>query len=356
MRASALVSEALRNLRTGSTRALLLCALAFGLTAGPCLLDLIAVTTILDEQRSFRQAGAAVQIVEAAGSIAPEQCLAFATVPGVVGALALRMGPSSFRAASLPRTQPALVEVTGDVSTMLHVDSLEFDGVLLSEQLADTLSAEPGSEVPLLGSPAEVPVRGIFLWPDDGRLPTLSGAAVVEVPPAGAFDECWVEIWPVDDMLGASILSAVAQGEASPIRAQLNARLGEGHSTVALLDARITAFARYFAITAAGLLGFASTWMRRVEIASNLHAGATRSAVTLQTLLETTAWGTVHVIAVWACLLAAARALAYPADASAVFVSQAMTAGAASLAILLGALVGASSVRRSALFRYAKDR
>ena len=100
MRPTATASEAWRNLRSGTSRALLL-ALAFALLVGTlAAVDTRAVVEVLRGAADFRAAGAAVQTLQAPGRVSGSQCDALGDVAGF-RAGAFRAG-EPLRALNLP--------------------------------------------------------------------------------------------------------------------------------------------------------------------------------------------------------------------------------------------------------------
>lgn len=363
MRLGPVLSEAWRNLASGTTHAVLFCLISMFFITGACVLDLTSVTGILTKQREFRESGATVQVVSGSGGISADRCLSLTHIRGVSGAMAFRASPSSFDVSTLPSNPPPLFEATGDIDhflptpTPLDLETTAPAGVLLSGSLAERLGARAGSILALKSG--SVVVINSFFWPPDGRASMLDGAAVAEVPASGRFEECWVDVWPPDKDTRALLLAAtipdpnVAQ---PPIIAQLNPSLGPGEETSNLLATRVTGALKYAAIPIAFGLGFVSTFIRRIEIASSLHAGGRRAQLTVQLALEATVWSTIAAIAAAAALLVITLRLATADDRLSVVGTQLIVVLAATAATVLGAIAGTTFVRAKHLFRYIKDR
>lgn len=363
MTLGAVFSEAWRNLASGTTRGVLFSLVYACAISGACILDLLSVTGILTEQREFREAGANIQVVSGAGGISADHCLSLSGIPGVSGAMVLRPSPSSFALSVLPSNPPALYEVSGDLDhffpSLRPVDSKapSQEGVLLSTSLAEKLGAHANSVLAFHGG--SVVVRDVFPWPQDGRASMLDGAAVAEVPASGRFDECWVDVWPPGNSTRALLLVAtIPESDVAkpPNIGQLNPSLGPGKDTTALLASRVTNVVRYAAVAIAFGLGLVSTLVRRVEIASSLHAGARRAQLAIQLALEATAWSAVAALAATATLLVIAKRLTTADDMPSVMEMQLTTQFAATAATVLGAIAGVALVRAKSLFRYIKDR
>jgi len=258
--------------------------------------------------------------------------------------------------AVLPRTEPVLIEYAGDLTSVVQSTLDERGGVVLDRSVAEELGPMSTSTIPG-ASGGEIRVAGSFEWPDDGRLPSLSGAALSPVPANGRFDECWVRAWPPDEHLEPLYLLATdgALG-AEPRTLPLNPTLGTGRPTSLLLENRATALVPWAPPLLALTIGFLAVWLRRVEIAGNLAAGARRTDVTLQAVIETIIWvipalSAVAAIAYWQVVSAIA-----PGDAIVVFAEQLAPILAAGASAVFGTTLGTLTVRRAALYRYAKDR
>lgn len=358
LRPRALFSEAGRNIASGTTRAVTFTVLLTLIAAACCAVDLLSISSILHQQRTFREAGGDVQTVSAPGRISAERCLALGGSPQVEAVAALRAPDLTTPLAVLPATPPALIEAAGDVADILTSTPQSGPGLYLDVDLADTLAVTRGDSLAL--QTGSVDVAGVFSWPADGRSPLLSGATVSAVAPTGTFDQCWARIWPADNSLTTALLSAVvadtSDAAQAPIIAQLNGRLGPAENTATLLIDRSTRLLALGVLTVALLLGFISIRTRRVEIAANRASGAAPAETTLQLLLETAVWVGVAGLAAAAITLLTTHLLIDPGDATAVFLEQLRTLGLSSVAALTGAALGTATVRRTSLYRYAKDR
>lgn len=363
MKVSAVISEAWRNLGTGTTRGLLFSLISICVITGSCVLDMHGITAILAGQRDFRDAGATVQVVSGAGGISGSQCLALGEVAGISNAMAVRSSSAPLAVSVLPSTPPALFEASGAIFHFLPPrDPLNprirsDGGVNLSSSIAEKLGSSPGDMLAVQG--IEVLVTDVFSWPIDGRASLLDGAAVVSVPPTGRFDECWVDVWPPDTRMRTLLLAATIPdpdtGRPATVT-QLNPTLGPGKPTAELLALRDTRIIRWAAITVAFGLGFVSVFIRRIEVAFSVHSGARHRLVTIQMAFEAIAWSSIAALATFAAIVIIARQFAQAADVSAVIGVQMPTVFAAAAAIVLGAMTGSVCIRSKSLFRYAKDR
>lgn len=354
MRLASVVSEAWRDLLTGTTRAATL-ALVLTLGVGAlAVLDARAMVDVLRTAEEFRTAGAATWVLEDQDNIDGTRCDALDGVGGM-RAGALRQGPS-LRALAMPSSQLTSWEATpGLLAAATGRDDVAADlGVWVSQDLATTLGLTAGST--LVTTDGRTPVAGVYTWPDDGRARTLGYAVVVPVAATGTFSQCWASTWPPDQDTAGLLYSATGtKVGAQATFGQLNGRLGAALDAPALLDARLTRWAPAAAAVLGLAVGWAGVRMRRLQVAAALHARVPRAHLTWQLLLEAAAWTLVAVLVGAAATGWAAR-VGNPDPSSAVWVTSMRTVGAGGAAVLLGTLVGVAGTRERHLFRYFKDR
>lgn len=357
MRPKAVVTEAARNFASGTTRAplyALALALVLLLVAGT---DTRAVVDILRRADGYRSAGAAVQVLEAPGDIEAGRCEALSTIDGITAAGAVRAA-GTFTLLVLPSTDLRLFEATPGLAAVLSVDKTRPDGVWLSADLTEELNAPP--RMSLTTSLAEMAVAGTYPSPDDGRLPTLQHAVVAPVPATGTFDACWAEIWPpspeTNSLLRLALISKATSSNTTQItQRQLNSRLGQTYDSIGLFDGRLTRHAGSAAALAGLALGFASLRTRRLELASALHAGVPRVALTWQVLIETAGWAVIGSVLTLPVLWWLATA-GMPVQETDIWFLGARTVLVGAVATLLGATLAIMSTHERHLFRYFRDR
>lgn len=395
MRPRVILEEAAADLATGTTRALTWALLLIVLTAPVTALLLGQVRGSVRDAHALAAAGGAVTVLSAPGAVDPAACEALAQAQaehGMVLAGALRQTssrhPDALPGTSLPAydVTPGLVMLLldlrdggvpteeGDVSGAAGTSAV---GILLGEEATRTLlgqaalaTADPqtmneGASTP--GAAAhlgavwldgeEATVAGTYPWPRDGRRQGLSYAAAIPVAATGLFDECWVSSWPPREDLDVLIRGAVASGAtATTIEvSRLNTSLGQGDS-LALTFSRGPARALAAVLGAVGLvLGWLSIRLRRLEIASDLNAGADRTDLLGKLLLEVLCWTSVP--AAVAAGTGVALATGLPAADGGPLLLLALTgAGAILTGPLLGAAAGVLGVRESSLMSYSRDR
>ncbi|WP_159619104.1 hypothetical protein [Ruania rhizosphaerae] len=289
MRVTSILSEAWRNVITGTARVPLfaaLIALSAGLAASA---DITTVHTIHNNARSYIDAGGATQYILAENGVNTTACESLATYSAVNASGSLRQ-TADITIDSLPGSSFQTYEVSTGFARILGIPS-NGTGVWVSHEFAQTLGATTGTTLTSEGETLQI--TGIFDYPDDGRDSRLGYAFIVPVPEdTGAFNECWMKTWPQlddTDALLHSTLSAQSDGTDVAI-SQLNKSVGAHFDGPAQFAERLTRWSPLAAAMAGALLGLAWTRRRRLEHAASLHAGQTRTAMTTTALLETLAW------------------------------------------------------------------
>lgn len=355
MRLAGAVSEALRNIRSGTTRASVLALVFAAGVVGLASLDLVTVGALQRDSLTFDRAAASTKVVVGEGLIAGGDCDALAGTQGVRGAGALRPG-RPLTLTSAPDDPVPTYAVSPGMERVLAVRAVGGTGAWLPTSLAELLGVQPGSVLPTQSGPLRV--AGLFDHPEDGRDARLAYAILVPEAPATAFDECWASSWPsvrgLDEFLRWT--AAVQPGAATPMPiGQLNNALGPIYDPRAAFDARVT---RWNWVGAAGLgllLGYVASRRRRLEYASALHAGQARPAQLLTALLEGLVWvGGGLCVAAVLCLVMALSTVAEQ-QALALFAAVPVLAAAGPMA-MVGVLAGVLQTRERHLFEYFKDR
>lgn len=355
--------EAWRNVSTGATRALLGIGVFVVAIGAIGWFQASSVAGVAREAESFREAGATVQVVALAGRIDGAQCDALSSYPGIAASGAVRSS-DEVRLAASPSTSLPTFKVTPGMAGVLRVkpvgDQDASGGVWLAGDVADVLAVNGSRKAVPLSNGSSMTASGVFAYPTDGRLPTLAYTLVSPVPAHGVFDACWVEVWPeavsTFDLLSLPVLPPAPGEDASqPQAQQLNSTLGTQFDAQGRLS-KVPAWPMTGAavLLAAGL-GVVLIRLRRLELASALHAGLASTVLVLQVAFETLVWVSVAV----AVLLPAEWWIAAhgnPDPALAAFYPAARATVLAAAAILLAAVLQAALTREKHLFRHFKNR
>lgn len=359
MHLATVVDEARRDVASGTTRALLL-GVVFGtaMTATIALALGDAVRVIADGQR-FRDSGASTMVLTAEGRIAGDACDQLRSLPSARAAGAVRAAPSDTVASALVSNPIPSKEITPGFRGLIGAPvSGSRSGLLVSEDVARTLSIATGDPLPTATSSASV--EGIFAVPDDGRQGDLSFSLLLPQTTGDTrpYDQCWVEFWPPDPASAALLrTSLVAAGDDSdrPTLRALNTRLGREFDGSSELAAGLGARAPLIALVTGGALGWAAVRRRRLELASALHAGVARPALALGQALQAIVWITAG-SALAAPTLVALGTGSGRANAAALLAWGGVCLVTGALAAVSGTLFAVLATRERHLFRYFKDR
>ncbi|TFC48920.1 hypothetical protein [Cryobacterium shii] len=354
MRLRSVVSEALRNVGTRSSRPLLSFALFAIVVGALALFDLFGIKAILSESRAFLNSGAAISIISAPGEIDGAACDNLNSLSGVnaAGAIAesvpIRFLALPSSAVPVKRVSPGFVELLATRS-----DS-SVAGLYLSSELARALAVNVGD--PVQTAPGTASVAGVYDYPDDGRAPGLGWAVLVVEPAAGMFDACWESVPNAVSTGGDYLLTTVSENPTeSPTFGQLNTTLGKKfdarHEFINRPSSMVVVAAGAFGL----MLGFGSKRVRRLELASALHVGVTKSALVVQVVIEEAVW----LVAANAVVLGAAGWVIQSeldVDALVVFANGLRTAFSATACVFIGAAASVFMTQEKDLFRYFKAR
>lgn len=360
MRARSIISEALRDLVTGTTRAALFAGILGLVVGGLAVTEVSSVLGIVHEGESFRGSGAAVQVVASDGQVDGSRCDALTSIAGVHAAGAVRAA-RQVTALGLPTSGLTVWEATPgalDVLTRSTVveDRSDTDagGVWLSSDMADTLGVGPGSLLQTTDGPVDV--SGVYDWPDDGRDRFLGYSIVAPVLPGESFDRCLADIWPSDDETNA-LLYTVVDGPTDQIeQRQLNAAFGTSFSGSEAMASRVTRHAPVAAAIGGVLVGYAASRSRRLEIAAALHARVFRRDLAWSHVIQASVWTIACGVALAAVTLMVAHAQGTADSEIDAWYAGLRTICAGTLVAPVGAFLAVVSVRERHLFRFFKDR
>jgi hypothetical protein len=355
VRPRAILSEAGRNITSGTTRALLFGILLAVITAGLAIADTRSIVDIEQRAAGFVAAGASVRKMVAKKSTDAAACERLGAVPGIRSAGALREADAvvlrTMPSSAVPgyAVSPGFLEVLGGTAGAPA-------GVWISAELARTLAVRPGQT--MATTAGTLTVAGVFDYPDDGRDSRLAWAVLLPQPATGVFDECWADVWPLSESRKTLLYAALKVDTVAtdPVEiGQLNTRLGTVFDSLGLFGGRPTRFVVPGCVLAGLLLGWAAIRLRRLEIAGALHLGQSRRALLATLALETAAWSGFALLLSAAALLLAVRAM-NATDALDIYLIDFRGPAAAAAATLIGAVLATFRIREKHLFAYFKDR
>ncbi|MBT1172066.1 hypothetical protein JS528_01550 [Bifidobacterium sp. MA2] len=395
------VSEAWRDLITGTTHACTLALCAASLILLLAGADWLTVSSIQRQVDGYVAAGGSTWILQYDNHIDGAACDRLSSLDGVQAAGALREGGAKLTFAALSSTGVPTYEVTAGAMDVFALSTTGTDdgtaqpatrradgtgktsgtaadasadaasddspdgswagGVMLSAEAAKPFGAAAGTTLALRDG-RELTVADVFDWPDDGRKSGFSYAALTPVPADDAkpFGQCWVRAWPepegIESLLRlASDRVATGADQTRPMISRLNTSKGSVMDGDAMFAGRLTAYAPWIALAGGLLLGLVAARSRRLELASALHCGVPKSALVAQMLIETCAW-TIAGALITSPLLAWIWAANDLADARSIVGTLLRVPVAASVGVLAGTLAAVLATRESHLLRYFKNR
>ncbi|WP_285115015.1 hypothetical protein [Leifsonia sp. fls2-241-R2A-40a] len=203
----------------------------------------------------------------------------------------------------------------------------------------------------------EVHLAGSFEFPSDGRSGDLRWALLSPSPARGAFDECWIDIWPADTSLKRVLYATLVPGDShasAPEVTQINSRLGVVFDADKAIRSRSTAVFPSGCGAIGFALGIVVVFLRRLEFASALHAGISRRGLLGISLLETSAWVGLAAAAALAAGVIASSTLAEGRDL--VIQGAVRTVIVSTFGSFAGSLLALGFIRESRLYSYFKSR
>jgi len=296
---------------------------------------------------SICAAGASILTLSANKHIDGAACAALSTISGVTASGAIRAKTDPVVALALPSSTVPVWEVTQGFPEILGIKLSADTGVVISDQLAETLQLASGDILKMSES-----TTGI-----DGRRPGYGYGILAPVPNNDPFDECWAEVWPMSQDTRSLLYSTLIPGEvenAQIVYAQLNTTLGAVFDNTRFSD-RIT---KYCAIIG-GIFGLALSYLavriRKVEHASALHAGLDKTSLPLLTMIEMFSWLLATVI-LSASLTIIFTATTHSNNTMSLYLLAAKIVGLTTLGVYCGTLIAISLAKENQLFRHLKNR
>lgn len=356
MRLASIISEAWRNTATATTRPLIF-ALALIISAGGLALADTATLAALHHQAvQFHVSGGSTYILSADRAVSGVACDRLSQIDGIEASGALRTARNRLDVAALPGASIPILETTSAFGDVIGLPALRIGGIALSPDVADTLGTQRGDTVTLTGD-KKVTVNGVFDYPNDGRLQALRYSVLSPVVAEDTFDQCWATIWPpspdTKNLLNTTITGDAATSDLAI--GQLNNTHGATFDGPALFAQRLTAWAPALSAIAAFILGLLSVRLRRLELASALHARVSRTALLTQLSLETAFWALPAVLTATAATAIASAVLA-PESSTEILNVALRSVAIAAPAGILGTIVSGLLTRERDLFKYFKER
>lgn len=357
MRWTSILSESWRNTLSGTSRALVWGIAALALVLVAVSAEILQTHAVSLAAREYVAKGASIITLQAPGQIDPTACEALNEVQGVRAAGALAIEEERLRLSVLPSAPVPVATVTASFPAVLRSDSGFQAGAVISDQVAEATGAVPGDTI--ASDQGGLVVSGVYPYPDDGRASGYGYMILVPSNTRSVYDECWVDAWPQSDLVTGLVYSALVPAkdsqEATARLGQLNPVLGARFAGKDQFDARITRFSPIGVAAACLVLGFASVRLRRLQLASGLHAGASRRDMAGIVLVETLWWlGPAMLLSESAAIILMAGLGVIDDPAPLILTNRIIWA--ATVASLAGAAIGWSATREDHLFSYFKTR
>ena len=360
MRIRSVVSEAMRNIGSGVSRAFtmfLVMLIAGTLLGGYEAMNVIGLETEASER--IRSDADVKSIV--GGDVDGGACDRLAGVLGdSASAGAMRAGSRIVMQAT-PGKDIASYEVTSDMLRLIvsGMSGMRADasGVWISSDVAGDFGLACGSL--MRTDTGTVRVAGVFDWPNDGRDTRFAYAVIVPVSSdASMFNECWVKQWPQSEQSESLLYSTLVvsgRGGGGAGVTQVNRGFDARYDAWASYMNRQTRWMPWVGFAVGVLVGVVAVRRRRLEYAGALHSGQGKGSQLLGIMIETSIWSGLATLC--SCvLLVTYCARMGGSDPSGVLLGAvrapvAMFAGSVTAAVAAGAFV-----RQSQLFRYFKKR
>lgn len=356
MKIKAILSEALRNVMSGTSRFALLAA-GFGLIVGALgVMDARSIVALQWQTHAHISAGGAIRTVGSPGNIDGETCERLANVDGIEGVGSLRQSTPLILLA-MPDNPIPLYAASPGFGKVLGLSEQAHTGLWLSHQVAEKTGLKTGTRVET--SQGRTVVAGVFDYPGDGRDPRLEYAAVATTTTDERADECWAIVWPPSPQRNDLIRTAVVATDPS-IRVTdgvLNSAAGIGLVPAEAFQQRTTRFAPWGALAAGATLAFFAVIRRRLEYAAALHSGASKPNIAAIAFVEVAAWQGIGTLIAFGAI-ALAVTIEIPAGSMPLDVLGITTEGPALAFVsgIFGTAIGMLVVRERHLFRYFKER
>lgn len=291
-----IVSEAWRNIASGTSRTLMFSFIMVFTVGLSAVFNCLVYSGQVSAAVHWRQAGASTHIVQVQGRIDGAKCDSLAQIPDINQAGAMRQA-QSVALAQLPSNPLVTLEGSPGFMALLAANRSwqgPGQGVWVASDLAKDLDRDGKPTQLFIASQSDnasvmspVSVAGVYQHQEDGRQPILAYNLVSPVSAKQSFDSCWVEIWPesknLESLLSYPIIPAANKTE--PQIQQFNGTLGRSFQTSR--GQSIPPWVFLIISTLAGaLIGAWSGSMRKLEIASQLHAGVDKASTVIQHALE----------------------------------------------------------------------
>ncbi|KAB7791488.1 hypothetical protein [Bifidobacterium leontopitheci] len=358
MRLASILSEALRNIASGTSHAFMM---MLAVLIGGTLLGGYETVNIagLENQAAARVSAYADARAVVGGKVDGSACDRLSYGMGDSAASGAMRQATAVIPASTPGRELTTYEVTAGMLRMVSSGTpssrMDVSGAWVSKDVSHDFGLVTGSR--LQTTRGMLTIAGVFDWPNDGRDTRFAYAMLIPAPASsGTFDECWARSWPESEQIDSLLLSTVASssdGQRAGVTG-VNKGFDMHYDAQASYHARMTRWTPLVALGLGLLLGLVATRRRRLEYAGALHSGQGKGAQLLEIGVETLVWAGLGTLA--SCSLVVACCLRLTHDPGTVTLASLRPPLMLFAGALLAALAAALPIRQSQLFRYFKNR
>ncbi|MDR1448315.1 MAG: hypothetical protein LBI63_05115 [Candidatus Ancillula sp.] len=297
-----IVRESYRNWKTGTSKPVL-----FGFVLGivivlGIILQVRTLAVVIENAEIYHNSGASTQVLDAKDAVDANICDKLGNIDNIKSAGAIKTTDIKITPSSLPNGSIPLFYISPNFIAGLSLVSYDAKtpGVLLSETVQKRLGKTAGEYFMDTGG-SRIYIRGVYQYPDDGRQAGL-GYAILSLPPnnyAENFDTCLADIWPQNRNLNSALwLPLVGSSSDSNSStnnvtssqkvhlSQLNSKLGETYTQYDSYLDSLLPLTSFLVLIIALLFGFISMRVRRLEVASNIHAGLKKLDIIFITIFD----------------------------------------------------------------------
>jgi hypothetical protein len=311
------------------------------------------VRGFVNEANTYLNEGGATWILQSPQAISGNACDALSTVEGVLASGSLRDDHSGLTDVLLPRTTIPLYSVTPGFFLVVNANHGFDPGLVVSDQVFDRYGLAVEGRIHT--TRGEVPISGMYRYPEDGRRSGLGFAALQVVTSDEIFDECWVTMWPTIEQTKSLLYLSLIPHYAS--RQTQIFQLNPQHASVydvGRYDHRLTRWTPLISLVISLILAVTTVWTRRLEHASNLHAGVSHFFLHLQLLFESISW--VAIATIFCIPIVIVTSWGSLSDTICVMFTGVRVLVSAVSGAIMGTVIGCSLIRESQLFTFFKYR
>lgn len=354
MRLRAVFTEIWKDTISGMARSGSLTVCVFLMVFGCAGIDAMQIIALEGQVNEFKNAEGDVSLLKSTKGIDGRICSMLDESTRIEASGALRQH-DDMTLLALPHNPITVYEVTDGFLDVVDGSRHDHQGIWLPYVLAEKLGVQEGSMIQT--TQGVIRIAGVYDWAEDGRDSRLGYAVLVPVPAAGAFDECWTSVWPMADVSTEMRQSVYASSDPSKTQTgSLNYARGESLDAYGLFASRLTRFAMPTCWLAMLVLSFVFCHRRRLEIAGDLHVGASKTLILVQMIGERMIPVFMGMIMAYSTLFIFVEALnPTSSDSLAIFLLELRSGMPLPCAAAAGTMIAVLLIRETHLYRLFKS-